>query len=302
MALTAPTPPTPPTPPTVPKVTLGGGGSVTETQGPVSGQRSENDESQARAAVARGDGPLSRTTTEDPQDSNGNGQTASNAASQNGQNAQGQNANSAQQGGQQQGSDGSAALLGGDAGSGAQSSDDAQSAKEAQALEEGRVQHPTGALGSHGVLYIGFSLVTFVALAVLLYRWMKKRRAEHQGGLHYGDFAGDIDAGREEAAEDKTLRGRTAGEILGDIEREEERELAIARARAAEYQRQQAREQAARERRRQEREEAAARKEKEALRAKEAREAQEQPPIRNETLPKKQKKDEDDRPHFDLRA
>ena len=76
MALTAPTPPTPPTPPTVPKVTLGGGGSVTETQGPVSGQRSENDESQARAAVARGDGPLSRTTTEDPQASGATGEAS----------------------------------------------------------------------------------------------------------------------------------------------------------------------------------------------------------------------------------
>ena len=288
MALTAPTPPTPPTPPTVPKVTLGGGGSVTETQGPVSGQRSENDESQARAAVARGNGPLSRTTTEDPQDGSANGQNASNASNQNGQT--GQNAQTAQQGGQQ-GSDGSAALLGGDAGTGSDGSDDAQSAKEAQALEEGRVQHPAGALGSHGVLYIGFSLVTFVALAVLLYRWMKKRRAEHRGTLRYGDFAGDIDAGREEAMEDKTLRGRTAGEILGDIEREEERELAIARARAAEYQRQQEREQAARERRRQEREEAAARKEKEALRAKEAEQKKRQPAG-----------EDDDKPHFDLRA
>ena len=288
MALTAPTPPTPPTPPTVPKVTLGGGGSVTETQGPVSGQRSENDESQARSAVARGDGPLSRTTTEDPQDGSANGQNASNASNQNGQT--GQNAQTAQQSGQQA-SDGSAALLGGDAGTGSDGSDDAQSAKEAQALEEGRVQHPAGALGSHGVLYIGFSLVTFVALAVLLYRWMKKRRAEHRGTLRYGDFAGDIDAGREEAMEDKTLRGRTAGEILGDIEREEERELAIARARAAEYQRQQEREQAARERRRQEREEAAARKEKEALRAKEAEQKKRQPAG-----------EDDDKPHFDLRA
>ena len=264
MALTAPTPPTPPTPPTVPKVTLGGGGSVTETHGPVSGQRSENDESQARAAVARGDGPLSRTTTEDPQDSSANGQASSNASNHNGQT--GQNAQTAQQSGQQA-SDGSAALLGGDAGTGSDgSADDAQSAKEAQALEEGRVQHPDTALGSHGVLYIGFSLVTFVALAVLLYRWMKKRRAKHRDTLHYGDFA-------------------------GDIEREEERELAIARARAAEYQRQQAREQAARERRKQEREEAAARKEKEALRAKAA-----------EQKKRQLAKDEDDKPHFDLRA
>ena len=126
MALTAPTPPTPPTPPTVPKVTLGGGGSVTETHGPVSGQRSENDESQARAAVARGDGPLSRTTTEDPQDSSANGQASSNASNHNGQT--GQNAQTAQQSGQQA-SDGSAALLGGDAGTGSDGSDDAQSAK-----------------------------------------------------------------------------------------------------------------------------------------------------------------------------
>ena len=289
MALTAPTPPTPPTPPTVPNVTLGDGGSVTETQGPVSGQRSENPESQARAAVARGDGPLSKTTTEDPQDG-ANGQNAVNASDgQNGKNAQGQSANAAQQNGQQaQGTDGSAALFSGDTGT----DDDAQAAKEAQALEEGRVQHPASTLGSHGVLYIGFSLVTFVALAVLLYRWMKQRKSGRRDTLHYGDFAGDIDAGSEaEATEDTTLRGRTAGDILGDIEREEERELAIARARAAEYKRQQAREQVARERRRQEREEAAVRKEKEALRAKTA-----------EQRTRKPKADDDDKPHFDLRA
>ena len=68
MAVTAPTPPTPPTPPSVPAVTLGGGGSVTESTTPVSGYQSDADrqEAQARQAVARGDGPLAKTTQEQP--------------------------------------------------------------------------------------------------------------------------------------------------------------------------------------------------------------------------------------------
>ena len=66
MALTPPTAPTPPTPPVVPRVVLGGGGSVTESTQPVSG--TSDNESQARAAVARGDGPLAKTTTEAPQE------------------------------------------------------------------------------------------------------------------------------------------------------------------------------------------------------------------------------------------
>ena len=69
MAVTVPTPPVPPTPPAVPTVTLGGGGSVTESTVPQSGHQSDADrqEAQARQAVARGDGALSKTTKEQPQ-------------------------------------------------------------------------------------------------------------------------------------------------------------------------------------------------------------------------------------------
>ncbi len=68
MAVTAPAPPTPPTPPVVPKVTLSGGGSVTETTKPQGhGPKSDEElhEQQAREAVSDGSGPLSRTTVND---------------------------------------------------------------------------------------------------------------------------------------------------------------------------------------------------------------------------------------------
>lgn len=307
MALTAPTPPTPPTPPTVPQVTLGGGGTVTESN--ADGAQTSDLEAQARAAVARGEGALTKTTTDDGAEGNGanaNGSTGTNEQA-NPQNAQAQQAglqapqgNSAQQGTTQTvTADGGQAnaILGQDA--------DAKQAEQMQALEEGRAHQQSSLLGGHGALYIGFSAVVFVVLAVLVFRWLKNRRHEH-GALRFGDFADEgsdwrsrsSDVARypsaqasDASASDENFRGRTAGDILGDIEREEERQLAIARQRAAEYKRQQAREEAARERRRQEREEAAARKEKEALRAKQA-----------EPVERPDKADKNDMPHFDLRA
>ena len=305
MALTAPTPPTPPTPPSVPQVTLGGGGTVTESN--ADGTQTSDLEAQARAAVARGEGALSKTTTDDGADGNGtNGANASNAQG-NAQNAQAQQASpqAAQNGNAQQGSTQTVAADGGQANAILGQDADAQAAKEQQALEEGRAHQTQSALGGHGALYIGFSIIAFVVLAVVAFRWLKNRRKEH-GALRFGDFADEGGDWRGRASggtshdgaqaggasdDDRNLRGRTAGDILSDIEREEERELAIPRRRAAEYQRQQAREAAARERRRQEREEAAARKEKEALRAKEA-----------DRKDRPENHDEDDRPHFDLRA
>lgn len=66
MALTFPTPPAPPTPPQAPRVVLEGGGSVTEmprpkSYGPTSGDAIN--EQRAKEAVAKGSGPLSKTTT-----------------------------------------------------------------------------------------------------------------------------------------------------------------------------------------------------------------------------------------------
>lgn len=68
MAVTPPTPPTPPTAPKVPAVTLNDGGSVTDSTVPVSGYQSAADaaENQAKQAVAKGDGSLTKTTQEKP--------------------------------------------------------------------------------------------------------------------------------------------------------------------------------------------------------------------------------------------
>lgn len=69
MAVAAPEPPAAPVPPVVPKVTLGGAGSVTESTAPQSGYHSDaaRQEMQARQAVARGDGPLTKEEKETPQ-------------------------------------------------------------------------------------------------------------------------------------------------------------------------------------------------------------------------------------------
>ncbi|WP_294160588.1 hypothetical protein [uncultured Selenomonas sp.] len=306
MALTAPTPPTPPTPPTVPQVTLGGGGTVTESN--ADGTQTSDLEAQARAAVARGEGPLSKTTTDDGTGDGSDGSTGANgqASAQKAQNAPSQQANpQTSQGNGAQGTTQAVTADGGQAEAILGQDADAKQAEQMQALEEGRAHQESLALGGHGVLYIGFSILAFIVLAFFAFHWLKNRRNE-RGALRFGDFAdeggdwrthssdrersNDSQANRGEGTE-KNLRGRTAGEILGDIEREEERQLAIARQRAVEYKRQQAREEAARERRRQEREEAAARKEKEALRAKQA-----------EPVERPDKADKNDMPHFDLRA
>ena len=69
MAVKAPTAPTPPTPPSVPGVTLKDGGTAQETNVPQDKQQTgdEQQESQARQAVARGDGALSKTTRSKPE-------------------------------------------------------------------------------------------------------------------------------------------------------------------------------------------------------------------------------------------
>lgn len=207
MALTQPTPPTPPTPPAVPRVVLGGGGSVTESTQPVSG--TSNDETQARAAVAHGDGALEKTTTEKPQ---GN-QTAQSGAQQ--------PAQTPQQAAQTDGAP--------EATTGTQGAQDAAAlpAAQQQALAEGR-QIP--AAGGHGALYLGFSVVSFLVLAAAVFFWLRRRSA--QGGLRFQEMA-------------QELRGLTAGEVLEDIEAEEQRELAVARARAKAWRAQRERERAA---------------------------------------------------------
>lgn len=217
MALTQPTPPTPPTPPAVPRVVLGGGGSVTESTQPVSG--TSNDETQARAAVAHGDGALEKTTTEKPQ---GN-QTAQSGAQQ--------PAQTPQQAAQTDGAP--------EATAGAQDAA-ALPAAQQQALAEGR-QIP--AAGGHGALYLGFSVVSFLVLAAAVFFWLRRRSA--QGGLRFQEMAQELRGAAAPSEERPELRGLTAGEVLEDIEAEEQRELAVARARAKAWRAQRERERAA---------------------------------------------------------
>lgn len=220
MALTQPTPPTPPTPPAVPRVVLGGGGSVTESTQPVSG--TSNDETQARAAVAHGDGALEKTTTEKPQ---GN-QTAQSGAQQ--------PAQTPQQAAQTDGAP--------EATAGTQGAQDAAAlpAAQQQALAEGR-QIP--AAGGHGALYLGFSVVSFLVLAAAVFFWLRRRSA--QGGLRFQEMAQELRGAAATSEERPELRGLTAGEVLEDIEAEEQRELAAARARAKAWRAQRERERAA---------------------------------------------------------
>ena len=227
MALTQPTPPTPPTPPAVPRVVLGGGGSVTESTQPVSG--TSNDETQARAAVAHGDGALEKTTTEKPQ---GN-QTAQPGAQQ--------PAQTPQQAAQTDGAPEAAAGTQQGA-AGTQGAQDAAAlpAAQQQALAEGR-QIP--AAGGHGALYLGFSVVSFLVLAAAVFFWLRRRSAH--GGLRFQEMAQELRGAAAPSEERPELRGLTAGEVLEDIEAEEQRELAAARARAKAWRAQRERERAA---------------------------------------------------------
>lgn len=221
MALTAPTPPTPPV---VPRVVLGGGGSVTESTQPVSG--TSNEETQARAAVARGDGALSKTTTEASDGKQGAAQPGIQ-----------QPAQAAQQAAQSGGATEAAAAAGAQE---TQEDAAAQQTAQQQALEEGR-QAP--AAGGHGALYIGFSIVSFLVLAAAVFFWLRRRTA--QGGLRFEEMARDLRGGAPPSEDVPELRGLTAGEVLEDLEAEEQRQLAEARARAQAWRAQRARERAA---------------------------------------------------------
>ena len=223
MALTQPTPPTPPTPPAVPRVVLGGGGSVTESTQPVSG--TSNDETQARAAVAHGDGALEKTTTEKPQ---GN-QTAQSGAQQPAQTPQ-----------QAAQTDGAPEAAAGTQGAAGAQDAAALPAAQQQALAEGR-QIP--AAGGHGALYLGFSVVSFLVLAAAVFFWLRRRSAH--GGLRFQEMAQELRGAAAPSEERPELRGLTAGEVLEDIEAEEQRELAAARARARAWRAQRERERAA---------------------------------------------------------
>lgn len=193
MAVTAPTAPTAPTPPTAPQVLFEGGGSVRESNVPVSQQQTNDErlESQARASVARGDGALAKTTQEKPTE----GAAKSSPAQGSAQTAPQDSAASAA----------SATAQAGTADASAQ----AESAQQAQALvADAQGTSPA----THGVLYWGSSLLFIAILAGLILRQVLKRRGAH-GELTWQDIS--------EVSESDSLRGLTPDEVLAQIAKEE---------------------------------------------------------------------------------
>ncbi|MBQ1614043.1 MAG: hypothetical protein II089_05280, partial [Selenomonas sp.] len=171
MAVTPPVAPTPPTPPSVPKVTIGGGGSVTESTVPQSGHQTdaERQETEARQAVARGDGALSKTTQERPE--------AKNAA-------QGQKENGNQQGGGNTvvQTDPQAAAAMQDA-----TQQDQAAAQKSQTAQTAAAQQPSP-LTTQGVGYWAFTFVSVAILAFVFFRVVMKKRRGGKGELSAEDI------------------------------------------------------------------------------------------------------------------
>lgn len=258
MALTPPTAPTPPTPPTAPQVEFSGGGSVTESTTPASGYQSPEQvqENAARAAVARGDGPLSRTTQASPADQ---------GSQDTGQSGSAQPAQSAQTGGD-----------GGQLGTttqttreGGPSDADRILAQGGQQTQQAQAADIPPSPSYHGALFWGVTLVALFVAALLVFRVVMHRRgASGELSVDDIDFAGASRpqsgaAGRTAASADvgsaaagaqeppaagtlefpddimaeDGLRGMTAAEALAAIEDEEQRELAAMRERRRRYMR-----------------------------------------------------------------
>ncbi len=194
MAVTAPTPPIPPTPPQVSKVILQEGGTVKETSIPQShGPQSdeERNEAKARESVADGNGALSKTTVGGTQ------------AKKNGQEKQEEKPASSPSVGSvssvkeidtEERDAQIEALL-------------KESKKEQGQEKQTEVKQPVSdAHGEHGPVYWGFSLVSAVAMVVMLYKHflVKKER-------------------KEVPVQDETeLRpGMTAGQVLREMEKQE---------------------------------------------------------------------------------
>ena len=204
MALTAPTPPTPPTPPSAPRITLGGGGSVTETAKPQGHERKTDDElheQQAREAVASGSGPLSRTTT-----SQGKDERAGKEKAQDGQAAQpskpatqntAPSGNTVRESVVQQGGPPAAWP-------------DERSGQDAPARQESVTQVPAASRSDgHGMLYWGGMLIAVLLIVVVVLRTVLFRKKE-------GAAAGN--ASLPSGAEPRPKAGMTAEEVLQSLE------------------------------------------------------------------------------------
>ncbi|MBQ1868277.1 hypothetical protein [Selenomonas sp.] len=198
MAVTPPTAPTPPTPPVAPKVSLDGGGSVTQSTVPQNKNQTDaqRQEAEARQAVAQGDGPLSKTTQENP-----------NAKQNQQQNGGQQNQTTVVQTDPQA----AAALQDGKTGQDTQSSQNTQTATAAQA--------PLSSFAGHGAGYWIFTFVAVFVLAFVLFRVVLKKRDGSKGELSAEDIRQAIEP--EESESSLNLRGLTPDEALRQLEEQE---------------------------------------------------------------------------------
>lgn len=216
MAVTIPNAPTPPSPPSVPQVTLEGGGSVRESTVPQSGQQTdaERQETQARQAVARGDGALSKTTQEQPQTKTQNTQGA-----QNGQQNPNASANTVVK------TDPQAIAAMQDSG---QQSEQGQE----QTTQTSTVAQIPSSLGEHGIGYWAFTFFAVFVLAFVVFRVVLKKRSGIKGELSAEDIRQAITPEAEEYP--VNLRGLTPDEALRRLEEQEAMDAAteIRKARA----------------------------------------------------------------------
>ncbi len=196
MAVTPPTAPTPPTPPAVPKVTMDGGGSVTQSTVPQNKNQTDaqRQEADARQAVARGDGPLSKTTQEKPDAGQKQGQD-------NGQQNPGTTV-------VQTDPQAAAAMQDGNAGKETQNT---QTATESAP--------PLSSFASHGAGYWIFTFLSVFVLAFVLFRVVMKKRDGSRGELSAEDIRRAIEP--EEREEVWNLRGLTPDEALRQLEEKE---------------------------------------------------------------------------------
>lgn len=242
MALTAPTAPTPPTPPTAPQIEFSGGGSVTESTVPQSGYQSPEQvqENAARAAVARGDGALSKTT-QGPSD-------AATAGKQSSQSGGSQT--------QSQGASGSRQLGTTMETERAPGQSDAerilsQSGQQTQSQQTAIPPSPS----YHGALFWGVTFAVIFAVAFVAFRVIMRRRGrKDELTIDDIEFQSDSPVSRHPAARTTERRetaqgpltaddimapdglsGFTAAEALQVIEDEEQREIDDMRERRRRY-------------------------------------------------------------------
>ncbi len=226
MAVTPPSLPVPPKPPVVPPVTLQGGGlEKTESAAPSKGQEA-SPESQARESVARGDGPLSKTTTGNPKEREQSQAAPSGASNQTG--------SAGSREAESQGSSGSSdtvqtiqpvqplPLL--DAEALLREPQDADAGSKQQGTQAG-IQvpgHSDQGMPSSGYspAYWAFTLVALLVISVGLVQFLRKKRVPGRGKA----------SGRlgNKPKPDMNLTGQTAEEVLRALQAQQ-----TARAKAA---------------------------------------------------------------------